>query len=136
MQSERVRDRATPFSASCEALAEVLPGVVDGTTTLDRADRRHVERCLRCQAELAQYRKLLRAMRGLRAATVPEPTGLVTDIIAHLEAAGERRAVRAALTGRKVAYLGGIAVAATAAGAGAAIVLVSRGRKGRLPLAG
>ncbi len=136
MRSDRVRDRATPINASCEAVAELLPGVVDGTTTLDRADRRHVERCLRCQAELAQYRKLLRAMRGLRVATVPEPTGLVTDVIAHLEAAGERSAVRAALTGRKVAYLGGIAAAATAAGAGAAIVLVSRGRKGRLPLAG
>ena len=91
---------------------------------------------MRCQAELAQYRKLLRAMQGLRAATVPAPTGLVTDVIAHLEAAGERSAVRAALTGRNFAYLGGIAAAATAAGAGAAIVLVSRGRKGRLPLAG
>ena len=136
MRSERVRDRATPLGASCEALADLLPGVVDGTTTLERTDRRHVERCLRCQAELAQYRKLLRAMQGLRAATVPAPSGLVTDVIAHLEAAGERRAVRAALTGRKVAYIGGIAAAATAAGAGAAIVLVSRGRKGRLPLAG
>jgi hypothetical protein len=136
MRSERARDEVTTIGRSCAALADVLPGVVDGTAVLDRADRRHVERCLRCQAELAQYRKLLRAMRGLRAATVPEPTGLVTDVIAHLEAAGERRAVRAALTGRKVAYIGGIAAAATAAGAGAAIVLVSRGRKGRLPLAG
>jgi hypothetical protein len=136
MRSERVRERATTTGGSCEAVADVLPGVVDGTATLDRADRRHVERCLRCQAELAQYRKLLRAMQGLRSATVPAPSGLVTDVIAHLEAAGERRAVRAALTGRKVAYLGGIAAAATAAGAGAAIVLVSRGRKGRLPLAG
>jgi hypothetical protein len=44
--------------------------------------------------------------------------------------------VRATLTGRRVAYLGGIAAAATAAGAGAAIVLVNRGRRGRLPLAG
>ncbi|MGN6694646.1 MAG: hypothetical protein ACTHN0_10760 [Aquihabitans sp.] len=136
MRSERIRDRARPLHASCEALADVLPGVVDGTSTLERADRRHVERCLRCQAELAQYRKLLRAMQGLRAVTATEPSGLVTDVIAHIEAAGERRAVRAALTGRKVAYIGGIAAAATAAGAGAAIVLVSRGRKGRLPLAG
>ena len=28
--------------------------------------RRHVERCLRCQAELVQYRKLLRALQRLR----------------------------------------------------------------------
>ena len=75
-------------------------------------------------------------MQSLRASTAPVPSGLITDVLAHLEAAGERSAVRAALTGRKVAYLGGIAAAATAAGAGAAIVLVSRGRKGRLPLAG
>jgi hypothetical protein len=136
VRSDRVRERAIPISASCATVADRLPGVVDGTSALDRADRRHVERCLRCQAELAQYRKLLRAMHGLRSATVPPPSGLVTDVIVHLEAAGERRAVRAALTGRKVAYLGGIAAAATAAGAGAAIVLVSRGRKGRLPLAG
>ena len=95
----------------CEAIAESLPGVVDGSARLDRAERRHVEQCLRCQAELAQYRKLLRAMRLLR-----------TDV--------------GAVPGRRVAYLGGIAAAATAAGAGAAIVLVSRGRRGRLPLAG
>ena len=44
--------------------------------------------------------------------------------------------VRATLTGRRAAYLGGIAAATAAAGAGAAIVLVSRGRRGRLPLAG
>lgn len=135
MLSERIRDRGAT-GHSCETVADLLPGVGDGTTVLDRADRRHVEHCLRCQAELAQYRKLLRAMQSLRTATAPAPAGLITDVIVHLEAVGERRAVRAALTGRKVAYIGGIAAAATAAGAGAAIVLVSRGRKGRLPLAG
>lgn len=135
MRAELKRDR-TGVPGTCEEVAELLPGVIDGSSKLDRADRRHVERCLRCQAELAQYRKLLRAMRALREATPSAPQGLVTDVLAHLEAASERGAVRAALTGRKVAYLGGIAAAATAAGAGAAIVLVTRGRKGRLPLAG
>lgn len=120
----------------CEAITESLAGVVDGDARLDRTERRHVERCLRCQAELAQYRKLLRAMHALRLEVAPPPPGLLGDVIAHLEAAGERSAIRATLTGRKVAYLGGIAAATAAAGAGAAIVLVSRGRKGRLPLAG
>ncbi len=120
----------------CEAIAESLPGVVDGSARLDRAERRHVEQCLRCQAELAQYRKLLRAMRLLRTDVGTVPDGLVGTILAHVESAGERSAVRATLSGRRVAYLGGIAAAATAAGAGAAIVLVSRGRRGRLPLAG
>ena len=120
----------------CDAITDSLAGVVDGDARLDRGERRHVERCLRCQAELAQYRKLLRVMHTLRTEVAPPPPGLLGDVIAHLEAAGERSAVRAALTGRKVAYIGGIAAAATAAGAGAAIVLVTRGRKGRLPLAG
>lgn len=133
MLSELRRDKAA--APTCEVIAELLPGAVDGTTDLDRQQRRHVEQCLRCQAELARYRRLLRAMRSLRT-VVEAPDGMLADVLAHLEAAGERSAVRAALTGRRVAYLGGIAAAATAAGAGAAIVLVNRGRKGRLPLAG
>ena len=132
----RRRDRTTTPPGTCEAVADVLPGVVDGSASLDRSQRRHVEHCLRCQAELAQYRKLLRAMAALRDRRRPAPPTLVTEVLATIETAGERSAVRAALTGRKAAYLGGIAAAATAAGAGAAIVLVSRGRKGRLPLAG
>lgn len=120
----------------CDDIIESLPGVVDGSARLDRGERRHVERCLRCQAELARYRKLLRAMQALRTEIAPPPPGLLGDVLAGIEAAGERGAVRATLTGRRAAYLGGIAAATAAAGAGAAIVLVSRGRKGRLPLAG
>jgi len=120
----------------CDAISDSLAGVVDGDIRLDRGERRHVERCLRCQAELAQYRKLLRAMQALRSDVALAPPGLLGDVLTRLEAAGERSAVRAALTGRKVAYIGGIAAATAAAGAGAAIVLVSRGRKSRLPLAG
>jgi anti-sigma factor RsiW len=133
--SDLLRDRGGP-AVSCDDVAALLAGVVDGTSEVDRAQRRHVEQCLRCQAELARYRKLLRTMRSLRTATDGAPHGLLVEILEHVGEAGERSAIRAALTGRRVAYLGGIAAAATAAGAGAAIVIVTRGRRGRLPLAG
>lgn len=119
----------------CEEISPTLAGVVDGDVRLSRNDRRHVEQCLRCQAELSQYRKLLRAMHALRSDQADVPSGAVADVLARLEAAGEQSAVRAVITGRKVAYLGGIAAATAAAGAGAAIVLANRGRKSRFPLA-
>lgn len=117
----------------CESIAERLPGVSDGSAGLDRGERSHVESCLRCQAELAQYRRLLRAMQVLRHDIAPPPPGLLGDVLTALEDAGGRRAVRGALSGRRVAYIGGIAAAATAAaaGAGAAVVLVARGRRQR-----
>ena len=65
---------------------------------------------------------------------VPAP-GLLSDILATLEEAGERQAVRGILRGRKVAYVGGIA-AATAAGAAGAILFANRVRKSKVRLAG
>jgi anti-sigma factor RsiW len=118
----------------CEELRPELAGVVDGTERLDRNARRHVEQCLRCQAEVAQYRRLLRAMHNLRIDVLEPAPGLLADILATIEEAGERHAVRSLLGGRRAAYLGGIA-AATAAGAAGAIVFASRSRRGRLPLA-
>jgi hypothetical protein len=119
----------------CDELSPELASVAGGDARLDRAERRHVERCLKCQAELARYRKLLRVMQAMRHEMVTPAPGLLGDVLAAIEAAGERQAVRSVLTGRRVAYLGGIA-AATAAGAAGAIVLAARSRRGRLPLAG
>ena len=99
--------------------------------------RRHVERCLRCQAELVQYRKLLRALHQLRTEVLEPAPGLLTDILANLEAAGERRAIRSLLTGRRAAYVGGIAAATAAAGAAGAIVAGLAGsRRDAVRLAG
>ena len=115
----------------CEELTALLAASADVTDLADRRARKHVEACIRCQAEVAQYRKLLKAMRSLREELVATPAGLVGDILVRLEEAGERTAVRSLLAGRRAAYVGGIAVA-TAAGAGAAVILASRkGRKVR-----
>jgi hypothetical protein len=118
----------------CEEVADLLAEAPDGTR-LDRGARRHAEHCLRCQAEVIQYRKLLRALHAMRTEVLQPAPGLLPEILASLEAAGERRAVRSVLTGRRVAYLSGLA-AATAAGAAGAIVLASRSHRRRVGLAG
>ena len=119
----------------CEDVADQLSDAADGSVTLDRATRRHVDRCLRCQAEIVQYRKLLRALHTLRTEVLVPAPGLLSDILATIEEAGERQAVRSMLRGRRVAYVGGIA-AATAAGAAGAILFANRVRKSRVRLAG
>ena len=116
-------------AAQCEAIADKLAAAGDIGGLTERRDRKHVETCLRCQAEAAQYRKLLKALHSLRQDLVATPHGLVTDIFVKLETAGERQAVRSLLNGRRAAYVGGIAVATAAAGAGAAVLLVNRSRR-------
>jgi len=112
----------------CDDLTDDLSAVADGSFLLGREERRHVERCLRCQAELVQYRKVLRAMRAMRTEVLEPAPGILAEILANLEEAGERRAIRSLISGHKAAYLGGLA-AATAAGAAGAIVFASRARR-------
>ena len=83
----------------CEDLATDLSAVADGSALLARDQRRHVERCLRCQAELVQYRKLLRAMRTMRTEVLEPAPGMLADILANVAGAGERRAVRSLIAG-------------------------------------
>ncbi len=126
-------NRIVHETVSCATVADALPGIVEGETVADSTIRRHVETCLRCQAELAQYRKVLRALHQLRTEVLEPAPGLVPDILAAIGAAGERRAMHHLLNGRRVAYVSGIA-AATAAGAAGAI-LANRARHRRVRLA-
>ena len=112
----------------CEDLAPDLSNAADGSVLLGRDQRRHIEQCLHCQAELVQYRKLLRAMRAMRTEVLEPAPGVLADILANVAGAGERRAIRSLIAGHRAAYLGGLA-AATAAGAAGAIVFASRARK-------
>lgn len=111
---------------SCDDVADALPAIVDGAQVADLEVQRHIGACLRCQAELVQYRKVLRMLHELRTEVLEPSPGLVPDLLAALEAAGERRAIHHLLNGRRVAYVGGIA-AATAGAAGA--IFASRARR-------
>lgn len=115
----------------CDQLGDLLAATAGDAFDFDPEVRAHVATCLRCQAEVAQYRKLLKALRALRTEVLTPAPGLVGDILASIEQAGERRAVRSMLQGRKVAYAGGIAVAGVAAAGGAALVLATRSRRRR-----
>ena len=58
---------------SCDAMSEELPLVVDGSRRPSPAMAEHLRTCLRCQAELAGYRRLLRVLRSLRDEPVTFP---------------------------------------------------------------
>ena len=113
----------------CDEIAELLPGILDGGEVADRRVQRHVESCLRCQAELVQYRRLLKGLHTLRTEVLEPAPGHITSVLAHIEAIGERGAIRSMLSGRRGAYVGGIALATAAAGAAGAVVLAGRARR-------
>jgi hypothetical protein len=115
----------------CHDVAQELSASAEDASPLSNATRSHVESCLRCQADLVQYRRLLRSLRSLRTEVLQPAPGLLPEILAGIEHAGERHAIRAALHGRRAAYIGGIAAATAAAGAGA-IVLASRSKRLKL----
>ena len=118
----------------CDEVTALLPGLVDGEAIGFEAER-HVETCLRCQAELARYRRLLRTLSMLRSRYAEPTPGLLGDTLAAITDAAESGARRTLLSGRRIAYVGAIGGTAVAAGAATA-VLIARSRKRALSLAG
>jgi len=110
----------------CDAISQLLASTVDGTTALDPDAARHVGACLRCQAELAQYRRLLRSLRSLSEQPVAAPADLPALVRARIDSGGH-----VSPWPRRVAYAGAVAATA-AAGAGAIVLVASRSRRLRL----
>ncbi len=71
----------------------------------------HVSRCLRCQAEAARYRSLLRQLSQMRTQLVAAPAGLPETVARHLSQVPDRpkesRAKEMALAAAGVAALSG-----------------------------
>ena len=76
----------------CDDLADDLAAADDGV--LAGEARVHVGACLRCQAELANYRRLRRSLQQLADAPVPVDPTLHHDVLLALDRADERRARR------------------------------------------
>jgi hypothetical protein len=120
----------------CDDVAALLPGAVESGAMVELSVQRHIETCLRCQAELARYRKMLRGLQLLRTRYLEPTPGLLAQTLTAIEVAGERRAVRSILSGRRLAYAGAIGGAAVAAGAAATAVIVHRARRRAVPVTG
>jgi hypothetical protein len=121
----------------CDDVAKLLPSAVEHGAAVELSVQRHIESCLRCQAELARYRRMLRGLQLLRTRYLEPSPGLLAQTFAAIEEAGERKAVHSILSGRRLAYvgaIGGAAVAATAAATTA--MLVARSRRRGVPVAG
>ena len=112
----------------CEDVARLLPETVEGMP-VDLAMQTHIESCLRCQAELARYRRMLRALQQLRTRFLEPSPSLLAQTLAALEEAGERHAVRSLLSGRRLAYAGAIGGAALATAGTAAALIFARSRR-------
>ena len=113
----------------CEDVARLLPETIDGNDPVDLSVQRHIESCLRCQAELARYRRMLRALQQLRTRFLEPSPSLLAQTLAALEEAGERHAVRSLLSGRRLAYAGAIGGAALATAGTAAALILARSRR-------
>jgi hypothetical protein len=120
------RGRVSIVEVSCAEVAAALPSILDGSSVAGEAVVEHVGECLRCQSELAKYRKLLRLLNQLRAARIEPPPGAVADVLDALEQAAQRHVIRSVLTGRRLVLAGALVMPA------AAIVAVTVARRGRL----
>ncbi len=118
-------------AVSCRTVSGELAALVDDRTpaTLAPELAQHLGSCLRCQAELAQYRKLRRAMLSLRSENLASDPGHLEEVLDLVRPPATVHKIHG--TSRRKAYIGGIAAAATAGAAGA-IVIASKLSRQRL----
>lgn len=114
-----------------EDVADLLPGLADGTSDADEATAAFVGADLRSQAELARYRRLLRGLAALRSWQVEPPPGMLEAVLAVLAEAPQSRA---GASHRRLA-IAGATVGAALAGAATAVA-VARLRRRAVGLAG
>jgi anti-sigma factor RsiW len=119
----------------CDEVAALLPSLLDGVDDTNLAVERHVEQCLRCQAELARYRKLKRALEMLRTRYVEPAPGLLGETLAAVADVAERGAIRSMITARRLAYAGAIGGTAVATAATAALLIARSRRRSAVRLA-
>ena len=126
--AEIVRLRTSACKEAVDAVA-MIAAEEDGVEPRAAA---HVESCLRCQAEVIAYRRVLATMRAMRADALPVPSHAVSEALEAVHALGPGGVAGEGVSAWAVraAYVGGI----TAASAAGMLVWLSRRRLG-LPTA-
>lgn len=76
---------------------------------------RHVAACLRCQAEQARYRRLLRLLAQLRFEQAALPPGALASVVDTIGQAAGQRTIEAAAPGGRLARGASVAGAVLAA---------------------
>lgn len=109
----------------CEGTAVLLAGLGSGAAQHPPLAR-HVATCLRCQAEQARYRRLLRLLAQLRLEQAALPPGALASVVDAIGLAAEQHAVEAAAPGCRLAR------GASAAGAVLAATVVLLAARARL----
>ncbi len=98
-----------PRPTACDAVVDDL-AAVDEQYVLSPAASAHVESCLRCQAEVANYRRMRRTLRSLAdhpAVTSPQLEDQILDALDGVDGGQPSRVPVAA-----AATIGGLAAAA------------------------
>ncbi|MEI7885833.1 MAG: hypothetical protein WCJ04_00425 [Actinomycetes bacterium] len=113
----------------CEHAAVAVSESIEAELAMPKHASRHVQQCLRCQAEQAQYKKIFRAMGSLRSAQIDPGPQLVSEIFEYLQTHGSRNPLRTALDRHRVAYMAAATATAAAATAAGALVIASRVRR-------
>ncbi|MEZ5311983.1 MAG: hypothetical protein R2735_15595 [Microthrixaceae bacterium] len=113
----------------CEDVSLLLSESAEAGSNLPRSIAKHTERCLRCQAEQAQYRKIRKAMIAMRPMYLDPGTSMVGEVMTLVREDGICLDERSGGDRRRVAYVAAAATAATAATAAGALVLASRGKR-------
>jgi hypothetical protein len=118
----------------CDEVTALVPGFVDGDPMSPEVQE-HVDSCLRCQAELARYRRLLRTLAMMRTRYVEPTPGLLGETLAAITDAAENGARRTMLSGKRLAYAGAIGGGALATAATAALLIARSRRRAAAALA-
>ena len=117
-------------TGECREAADTIAQIAADETDFDEKAAVHVAQCLRCQAEVAAYRRILRHLHGIRDDGIAPPVGSLAAVLAALEVASVEHNVGSPTWVVRAAYVGGITVVTAAAGAAGVMVWMSRRRLG------